>query len=871
MIKSMRLKNFRKHLDYSLQLANEFNLIHGRNNAGKSTLFYAVEYCLFGTVQGFKKINQLVLYGQKTIGVELFFKGKDNRQYKLQRMHKISGRTNSAKGYFTLKELQPQENGMDGNIDEMYILSTDFGDREENLRLKLVELTGISKRFFEAGMFFKQGTISNILDGSKNLDVIFGITAASALAETFKNKINLLEKKTAGIGNIEILLNKLREDKQNNLAETLKLNTEINIFQSNVESLNKFKDGFSSILKHFLALQSILNEHEDLQHDKDNVQTKYETIQEKFLFILKDNHSLEDMDDKFHELKECAKAMNDEIENFDKKKHEIEQLTQQYKSKIMELELNQKNRNVLLDELTEQQEEFGDSCSIQQKLNQSEIKLSDNGAIEEKLNQKIDELALAEKKMESDIGNIGGILARRQKSSESPLCEYCGNSIDKNAVIKEIKNLENENLKLKQEKKEINLQIETLKDTKKTLLHENQSILLEKQKLSLKDTQLKKIHAQIAILDGNGNILSKLSEYAQIQDQNEKECSEIQRIIANKQIQSQQISAQMVQLKTQCDLAHDMNISLKQIGGEKEKVNQKIQENLDTLIESINQLKICFQSLKESDFLNKSERSDGLVQQFHNFQENEFSESFSPDIIFSESQEGLVAISTDPLDFLSIKKFTEKNVDLIKNLGSKLDTLLNVSHQELQKVNKKLIESQQNLMELDKEISHYNAKLINIQRILTLLSKYTTYKQIFEEIQNTIRENASKALEGKILNYHNCLSLESEFSKIQVDNTDYSLNVTPIDAGTDDIYPASVYQGGGHKLMLGLAYKFAIGDLIGNPPVLLIDEPTEFIDSENRENVLSHLHNITQHSQVLLITHQDVDKITSQQKIRIQT
>ena len=76
-----------------------------------------------------------------------------------------------------------------------------------------------------------------------------------------------------------------------------------------------------------------------------------------------------------------------------------------------------------------------------------------------------------------------------------------------------------------------------------------------------------------------------------------------------------------------------------------------------------------------------------------------------------------------------------------------------------------------------------------------------------------------------------------------------------------DTYPAALYEGGGHKLMLGLCYKFSLGEIIGNSPFLLIDEPTEFMDVENRVKLLSNLPSITNGTQILLITHQDVDKI----------
>ncbi|MHA1456226.1 MAG: AAA family ATPase [Promethearchaeota archaeon] len=105
MIESIRLKSFRKHEDMSLEFDEKFNLIHGRNNAGKTTVFFAIEYCLFGGVLGFKKISQLTSFKSKTIGVELIFRSRNGDRFKLQRMHKLVGKTLAAKGFFTLKKL----------------------------------------------------------------------------------------------------------------------------------------------------------------------------------------------------------------------------------------------------------------------------------------------------------------------------------------------------------------------------------------------------------------------------------------------------------------------------------------------------------------------------------------------------------------------------------------------------------------------------------------------------------------------------------------------------------------------------------------------------------------------------------------------
>ena len=108
-----------------------------------------------------------------------------------------------------------------------------------------------------------------------------------------------------------------------------------------------------------------------------------------------------------------------------------------------------------------------------------------------------------------------------------------------------------------------------------------------------------------------------------------------------------------------------------------------------------------------------------------------------------------------------------------------------------------------------------------------------------------------------------------EFEKIHIDNNDYSLSVTPQGISGNETYPASLYEGGGHKLMLGLSYKFSLGKIIGDAPFLLIDEPTEFMDVNNRVHLLSKLPSVIEGTQILLITHQDVEKIQCNKKIKI--
>ncbi len=73
MILEIRLKNFRQYRDQTLRFKEGLNLITGANNAGKSTICYAIEYVLFGRVGGYKTMASLIHPKESAMGDELIF------------------------------------------------------------------------------------------------------------------------------------------------------------------------------------------------------------------------------------------------------------------------------------------------------------------------------------------------------------------------------------------------------------------------------------------------------------------------------------------------------------------------------------------------------------------------------------------------------------------------------------------------------------------------------------------------------------------------------------------------------------------------------------------------------------------------------
>lgn len=205
MIRSVRLKNFRRYEDEAFTLGPGINFVEGENNAGKTSILYAIEYALFGRVEGFKSPAALMRPGARGLGVELVFVGRNGERYRLQRVHRYAPRARTKlNGNFTLKALGPDVPvAEDEVLPERYVLCSDFQDHEEALALELAHLTGLSRRLFQVAVHMRQGEIARILEGAPELDIVLGVTAAVVGADELRGEALEMEKDAAALPAME--------------------------------------------------------------------------------------------------------------------------------------------------------------------------------------------------------------------------------------------------------------------------------------------------------------------------------------------------------------------------------------------------------------------------------------------------------------------------------------------------------------------------------------------------------------------------------------------------------------------------------------------------------------------------------------------
>ena len=142
-----------------------------------------------------------------------------------------------------------------------------------------------------------------------------------------------------------------------------------------------------------------------------------------------------------------------------------------------------------------------------------------------------------------------------------------------------------------------------------------------------------------------------------------------------------------------------------------------------------------------------------------------------------------------------------------------------------------------------KMIAEYEAKIKTLEAVM---DRYSEYEQ-------ELRENTLSLLEYRTYEYFQRLTDQQNYSSCQIDRQRYTLEVQPI--GSPRSIPAW-RAGGGHESLFALAERLALLRVMGFPHMLILDEPTDAVDSENIPQLLEYIAKTSEEiNQVLLVTH----------------
>ena len=140
-------------------------------------------------------------------------------------------------------------------------------------------------------------------------------------------------------------------------------------------------------------------------------------------------------------------------------------------------------------------------------------------------------------------------------------------------------------------------------------------------------------------------------------------------------------------------------------------------------------------------------------------------------------------------------------------------------------------------------VAEYEAK---IRALDGVVERYGAY-----EIE--LRENTLRLLEYQTFEYFRRLTDQQLYSACRIDRERYTLEVQP--KGSPRPLPAW-RAGGGHQSLFALAERLALLRVRNFPYLLILDEPTDAVDSENIPHLLEYIAQGSREiGQVLLVTH----------------
>jgi len=171
-----------------------------------------------------------------------------------------------------------------------------------------------------------------------------------------------------------------------------------------------------------------------------------------------------------------------------------------------------------------------------------------------------------------------------------------------------------------------------------------------------------------------------------------------------------------------------------------------------------------------------------------------------------------------------------------------------------------LNDSKRQLDEFNKRILNYHKIIVESKNALESISEYEAKLRVLDNIQEQyrsyevlLRENTLRNLEWLTYKYFERLTDQQLYSGCRVDRERYTLEVQPLGSGR--LLPAW-RAGGGHESLFALAERLALLRVKGFSHMLILDEPTDAVDSENVPQLLEYIAKSSQEiGQILLVTH----------------
>jgi exonuclease SbcC len=197
-------------------------------------------------------------------------------------------------------------------------------------------------------------------------------------------------------------------------------------------------------------------------------------------------------------------------------------------------------------------------------------------------------------------------------------------------------------------------------------------------------------------------------------------------------------------------------------------------------------------------------------------------------------------------------RITEKLRGLRQSLG-RLEGEVKTADRLLQESNRQLDEIQRRMESYRKVIEESQGSLAKILEYEAKIRGLEAVIESYKSYEAVLRENTLKSLEWLTYKYFERLTDQQLYSSCHIDRDRYTLEVQPLGSGR--LIP--VWRtGGGHESLFALAERLALLRVKEFPHLLILDEPTDAVDTENVPQLIEYIAKSSNEiGQVLLVTH----------------
>ncbi|MFB0543872.1 MAG: AAA family ATPase [Candidatus Bathyarchaeia archaeon] len=166
--------------------------------------------------------------------------------------------------------------------------------------------------------------------------------------------------------------------------------------------------------------------------------------------------------------------------------------------------------------------------------------------------------------------------------------------------------------------------------------------------------------------------------------------------------------------------------------------------------------------------------------------------------------------------------------------------------------------------EAERSVEEYRRLVEETRRVLASIMEFEArirvverMEQRYTEYEKRIRKSILGWLEDLTFKYFQRLTDQQLYNRCVIDPENYSLQVLPIPSPGERTRPIPAWRcGGGHESLFALSERLALLRVMGFLHLLVLDEPTDAVDSENIPSLLEYISKSTGDiGQIILVTH----------------